>query len=434
MLNKKYIPENILKIGILTILVLLPFHAFFTTWFGSNFGYFDVVRLWKEAILLALTMASFWLLARDKKNLRSFADSKIVRAAFVYLMFLVVMTIWGLVDGNVGIEASAYGLAINARYLVFMLICMVFVSNSKYRVNINKIVLVPALVVVVFGLLQLLLPPDFLKHFGYGKDTIVAYQTVDNKPEIVRLQSTLRGPNPLGAYLVVVSLLLISKYRKSIRYIVPATLALLLVFYNTYSRSAWIGLAVALVAYLLLIIKKEYRKKVVSISFVVAITSVSTILLLRNNDFIQNTVFHTNEKSTSSISSNEARFNSINNSINSIKRNPIGEGVGVAGPASLRNNKRASNITENYFLQLGIEVGIVGLGLFLAVLFLVAVSLKSMNGRGYSYELLALLLGLAVVNMVSHAWADDTLAYIFFGLVGLNLGLKNSTKSENKSV
>jgi uncharacterized membrane protein YuzA (DUF378 family) len=35
--------------------------------------------------------------------------------------------------------------------------------------------------------------------------------------------------------------------------------------------------------------------------------------------------------------------------------------------------------------------------------------------------LLAGLIGLTFVNMLSHAWADDTLSYLFWGLTGIAL-------------
>jgi hypothetical protein len=44
-------------------------------------------------------------------------------------------------------------------------------------------------------------------------------------------------------------------------------------------------------------------------------------------------------------------------------------------------------------------------------------------------SLLASLIGISFVNLLSHAWADDTLAYLWWGLAGIAIG--TGTKSES---
>src|SRR5690606_9046343 len=99
------------------------------------------------------------------------------------------------------------------------------------------------------GLLQMfLLPADFLKHLGYGPDTILSYQAVDNNPDFPRMHSTLRGAIPLGAYLIPVGLLLVVAWQKlkDRRIWVTAVLAATgVLLFGTHSRSAWLGAALA---------------------------------------------------------------------------------------------------------------------------------------------------------------------------------------------
>lgn len=429
MLNKKYVPENFLKLGIYTILILVPFHAFFTAWFASNFGYFDAIRLWKEVLLILILPALIFTLYKNKKILKNFSENKLVKVSLAYIIFQLFMTLYGYISGNVSFQASVYGLIINTRFLVFMMVCMVFSQYPKRYVDYRKFILIPGCIVIAFGSMQLFLPADFLKHFGYGPETLITHQTVDNKSEVVRLQSTLRGPNPLGAYLVVIGLMLVAML-KSTKVRLLAVAPLFVVLFHTYSRSAWIGLVLSSFTYLYMVAGHKNRKIFISALSIVICLSVSFIYVFRDNDFIQNTVFHTNEKSTSSISSNEARLNSINGSVETIIDEPLGFGVGSAGPASFRNDNIPPNITENYFLQIGVESGVFGLLLFCLLIIIIAKEL--IDSQTYeSTMILSLLVGLVIINMISHAWADDTLAYIFFGLVGLTLGSKNSTKSEN---
>src|SRR6185312_11612434 len=110
-------------------------------------------------------------------------------------------------------------------------------------------VILPATVVIIFALLQFLaLPYDFLSHFGYGVNTIFPYETINHNLNHLRVASTLRGANPLGAYLVLVmstalALLLKSK-PKRLSEIIWLGAALLAMFFS-FSRSAWIGLIVS---------------------------------------------------------------------------------------------------------------------------------------------------------------------------------------------
>src|SRR5439155_295153 len=87
----------------------------------------------------------------------------------------------------------------------------------------------------------LVLPLNFLSHFGYGPKTIPAYQTIDQKNNFRRIQSTLRGANPFGAYLILVITALVARYKKGqtpVFVIVGSLVALAF----TNSRSAWLGL------------------------------------------------------------------------------------------------------------------------------------------------------------------------------------------------
>jgi hypothetical protein len=104
----------------------------------------------------------------------------------------------------------------------------------------------------------------------------------------------------------------------------------------------------------------------------------------------------------------------------SIVHEPFGRGPGTAGPASVRNN-HPPRISENYFLQIGQEVGVIGLLLFLAINIEVGLLLYQNKQSMLMRVLLASLIGLTLVNMLSHAWADDTLGLLWWATAGLAL-------------
>ena len=107
-------------------------------------------------------------------------------------------------------------------------------------------------------------------------------------------------------------------------------------------------------------------------------------------------------------------------------REPLGQGPGTAGPASFRNDNPA-RISENYFIQIGQEVGILGLLLFVAINIGIARELWVRRDQLLSLVLLTSLAGLTLVNLISHAWADDTLGLIFWGLAGIAIASHKPT-------
>src|SRR6185312_4718591 len=140
------------------------------------------------------------------------------------------------------------------------------------------------------------------------------------------------------------------------------------------------------------------------------------------NSAVQNIVLHTEDKSTIVATSNEGHTSALQSGVTDLLHEPFGCGPGTAGPASIYNTGHPGRIAENYFIQIGQEVGWVGLVLFGVILAAVAHMLYSKRDS-LPIGLLAALAGLTVVGFTSHVWADDTLAYVFWGLTGIAYAL-----------
>ena len=139
---------------------------------------------------------------------------------------------------------------------------------------------------------------------------------------------------------------------------------------------------------------------------------------LRNNATFDNYLLHTSDKSTASESSNEGHISAFSNGLKQAASEPLGRGIGTAGPASVYNGGKA-RVAENYYIQIAQETGWLGLGLFLVIIFLVARELWFRRKQSLPLILLISFIGIAAVNLVSHAWTDDTLAYLWWGLAGV---------------
>ena len=142
--------------------------------------------------------------------------------------------------------------------------------------------------------------------------------------------------------------------------------------------------------------------------------------MVRNNQTAQYTLFHTSSTSTSPNSPNAVRASALQNAWRDTTHQPLGRGPGTAGPASQHNDHKA-RIAENYYLQIGQEVGVLGIAVFVAMNGLIARQLWYRRADMLARVLLASLAGISVINLVSHAWADDTLSLLWWGLAGVAL-------------
>lgn len=412
----------------LFMFAMLPFHALITTWAGSMFGHIDMFRIWKELLIFALVIKAVYIVVLDKKLQKRLFASVIFRLSLIYLLITILRTLAGYNAHFVNLEATIYGLLANLRYLVFFFVVMIVASKT----NILKkywayAVFGPAMIVTIFGLLQkTILPQDFLTNFGYSKDTIPAIHTVDNKSAYIRLQSTLRGPNPLGAYLTLIltaitAIWINAKDRQKKIFLGSFFGLSIVVLFFSFSRSAWLGTVVSLgVLGYLSLANKRAKMTLLYIVSGVMLLFLGLVYFGQNNDYIQNTIFHSDEKSSSSTSSNENRQSGIILGLKDVYRHPLGQGAGSAGPASARNI-RPAKIAENYYIQIAQEVGVFGLITLVAINIFVAIELYKRRNDNLALILFASFCGIAVINIVSHAWMDDTLTLLWWGLAGIAL-------------
>lgn len=417
----------ITKWSLIGLLTTVPFYAFITVWGSSITGGYTAWRLFPEVLLLLASLLAVRELVVNELLIKKLRQDKLFIALLCYIVVIITWSIGGLLFGKTNLTAAAQGLVMDARLPISLLTAWILTPKLNFNTRqLWRWILTPAVIVLIFGWLQAtILPNNFLSHFGYSTDTISATETVDQKDGYVRVQSTLRGANPLGAYLVIVTalsfagLLAYPKYRLVFG---GVSLLAVMVLFFTYSRSAYIGAIMATLMVTWFSIKKLKFKRWLMIGAAgLLVLSTGLVYIYRDNDHLQNILFHTDENSTSSLSSNDQRGSALKSGLEDVLSNPVGEGVGTAGPASL-NNDQPGRIAENYYLQLGQEIGWVGLSLFVMINLLIAHRLWVAKKKPIVLAMLAALVGITLVNMLSHAWTDVTLAYVWWLGAGLLLG------------
>jgi O-antigen ligase len=420
---------------IIVILALIPFHAFLTVWLSSLVGHYTSLRLWKECLVAICFIATLYIYITDK-SIRKFLNNS--RLIWAILVFISIELIWGLVafnKGNLNLKALLYGWLSDCRYLIFFVITLVIAKKtSKLNKQAIGLVIWPAVIVIVFGLLQILvLPKDFLSHFGYSLSTIPAYETINHNSHYIRIASTLRGANPLGAYLLIplslASVLLIRgrKRRQMLALLITGTIVMIF----SFSRSAWLGLVVAIALAIYWGLKSaKLKKQLVYLAVALVIILGGITIVERNNPHVQNIVFHTQSHSAIKTSSDQGHSSALKQGIKQVLEKPLGTGPGTSGPASVYNKKPAS-IPENYYIQIGQETGWLGLIVFIVINILVAMSLWVRRADSLSLALLASFTGLVICNMLLEAWTDDTLCYLWWGLAAIVIASQPNPKKSN---
>lgn len=415
------IQEQLIVWLLLVIWGLIVLHAPLTVWFVSH-GAPVYIKAWKEVLML---IASVLLLVHTVrlKKLSVFMRDPLVWGATTYGLLNLIMVFCIPTTP----EAALAGLAINLRYvLYFMLVYVLIRLHPEYRTVFLRVGLMGAGIVVGFAVLQLVLPYDVLKYLGYSSKTIVPYLTVDGNSAYIRENSTLRGPNPLGAYAGSAVILIVaymttkwSIIRNSrqrfilIGLLIASTTAL----WVSYSRSALITTVIGAVGVLWIKFKSLTKRT----HRVLLVLSVVLVLgfgwMVRGTSFVQNVILHDDPHNGSGTNSNSDHLSSLRVGVARTVAQPFGAGVGSTGSASLLSD--SGLIIENQYLMIAHEVGWLGLGLFIWLNYLVMVALWHRRASWLALGVWASGLGLMLIGLVLPVWVDDTVSIVWWGLAAL---------------
>lgn len=383
------------------------------------------VKSWKELLMLVALAIGIVVVTRRGIWRELFRDWLIRLIAIYTLLHLLLAALLPHTAATV-----LAGLAIDLRYILYFgLVYVLMRLAPEWRTTFLKVGAVGAVVVVGFATLQVFLPRDFLTGIGYSKATIAPYLTVDKNPDFIRYGSTLRGPNPLGAYAVitlsmVAALLFRGKLAVKRRSVQIQTglvvLCSLVALWVSYSRSAVIAAVVAVGEIIALgLVRKVSRRGWLMIGggLIVAVVALAAVW---NSSFISNVVLHENPNGGSSISSNDGHVESLRTGVERLIVQPLGAGIGSTGSASLYGGDGL--IIENQYLFVAHETGWLGLLLFGAIFGLIVWRLYRRQADWLALGVFASGLGTAIIGVLLPVWVDDTVAIVWWGLAALALG------------
>jgi O-antigen ligase len=194
-----------------------------------------------------------------------------------------------------------------------------------------------------------------------------------------------------------------------------------------------LGVALAMAIFAMLSVNSLWRRRLLVASLAGTLLVVGFLAVNWNTTFVQTTIRHRDPAESNNINSDDQRSSSIKNALSVITKNPQGTGVGTVNLASTYGEN--PTIVENYYLQIGQELGVLGLAIFLAILVMVALKLWQIRAKNIlAVALLSGFIGLAFVNMLLPSWGDETVSMLWWGLAGIVIcGEFAKNKAETRS-
>ena len=418
---------QVIKWAFIVVLVGMAIHTPVTVFVESRWPDYELLaKSWKEIVLGGVLLLLVWQAWRAGKLGELLRDKFVIITALIAALHVVLL----LAFDNSYVSELA-GLLIDLRYyLLFVELYVAARLMPRLRRPVLMAAAIGCVVVIGFGVLQAtILPKDILSPLGYSSETIKPYLTVDLNDNYIRINSTLRGPNPVGAFAVLTLSLLLAwaaarrfALRGMWQKIVWAggALSSVIVLYASQSRSAWLALVAAAGALLVGILPKRTALYSVAGLAVVGALLVGGLFALRDNPTISHLFFHSNPAGGSPEKSDQGHWTSLQHGVEAAANAPAGEGIGSTGSASLLSHSPV--IIENQYLFMAHESG--WLGVVLQLLLFGLVLIRLWRGRR-DWLLLGLFaggVGLALIGLLLPVWVDDTVSLYWWGLAGLALG------------
>lgn len=429
--------EHVLAWLLLVIMGLIVVHAPLTVFIESQWpGVADIAKAWKELLLLTALLLLCVKITLSKAWGR-FIHDKLLWLIGGYALLHIIMAAFG----QATIMAAIAGLMIDLRYVAYFAAVYIFLRlYPGYIGSFYRVAAVGAVIVLGFALLQQVLPRDFLQYIGYSESTIKPYLTVDENPDYVRHSSTLRGPNPLGAYAVMVLAGVVAygmAVGRTVKNVKVKYLHLLLAIgavvalWTSQSRSAWIAAVAAVVLLMAVRYHRAFSGRLAPWLVLAAVVLAAGVYAIKDTAFFHTVILHDNPTTGASIDSNTGHAESLVEGTAKMLASPLGSGVGSTGSASLYGD--APVIIENQYLFTAHEAGWLGLVLFVVIFTLSMLRLWELRQRWKALAVFASGAGLTVIGLLLPVWVDDTVSIIWWGLAAVVLaegGIRGKTTNQ----
>lgn len=423
----------------LALLVVLPLHALLVTigtklLASSGHPPLEVLAIWKELLLILIVGIALLEIAGAKKWLN------VITKWDALDWCIVLACIYGLFPSLAQTKIS-FQYLLGFKYDLFPLLAFFILRRvswtESFQKSAAKTLVIMGGVVAAYGIATAFLPMSFFTSLGYSDlhslynadGPLAAFQQIGGTA-IRRIQSTMSGPNQLGLWLLIPLGILMMKVMKkrvdSGEWVVGSMMVIALIM--TFSRAAWIGAAV--MGVVAIVSSKRFSRTQLAGGAVALVILAGFGFALFPSVLVR-------------VQSSTGHIQRPLEALRMIVAHPFGQGLGTAGPASnavsdtcveqpkgadiswakdrqdlcifvegaqVQPVGRACDcpvLTENWYLQWGVEMGWVGL--ILSVLIVVFALRLQPKNLGF--------LGVAVAGLFLHSFEDAAVAYTLWLLM-----------------
>ncbi len=449
----------------LALLVVLPFHALLMTvstrlLAGPGHQPLRMLALWKEGVLgliLLLALAEIFRTCMEELRSKNY-EVRIDAVDFLILAFIALSVIVSFGVNAVPLKQFLYGVKYDLVPLIAFLILRRVPWSDAWWSQVRSLLMIAGGLIVAYGLLTLFLPQALFTWLGYSDmhslyfadGPIAAFQNLMGS-SWRRMQSVMSGPNQLGIWLLIPWGCVIAEgaiERKFAGLWVYGFAGLLLLgLLLTFSRAAWIGAFVMFIVALWqshALLKARFSARTTKHAAVGAMSIAIVVIIVVSVTFPQVIL---------RLGSSREHLQRPLQAVHTIIQHPLGLGLGSAGPVSNLTSDtcvyleegsdsswakarpdlcvfvgkqqtqpaHACNcpvLPENWYLQIGIELGIVG---FIVYLMLVFLFLRKLHPPHSPLPTFLIFLGICVAGLFLHAFEDSAVAYTMWVMLAASI-------------
>ncbi len=405
--KSSYLLGIVNKVFIYILLAYLPVSELFIHALESYTTWPDSLVFWVshfyEPLLVLLLIVNLLVFVFGKKTKLHFMDF----AAGIFILYALLSIAFHYHDWQRGLESL--------RFLILPFVAYIFVRFTDYAdgKKISSTYLVIAGVIATVGVVEyFFLPANWIGNFlgiagfGFGQNALAS---------TIQASSFLAGPNQLASYLIFPYFYALHRAFNSNKsflaqwsnyLLLPLTLGILL----TFSRSAILGLLLGTLFIIIFNIRANRTKVSYVVLFLVSCAALVFSYVMYGGGTLADLLTH-GASTAQHASATESAMSQLFHSgfFNLV----FGTGVGTAGPAAL---KFGGIISENYYLQILIEVGVIGFVIFSAF-FVGAIKTFFHWSKILFFAILALLINAFFLHIFSDNPAMAVSVFIIMAVI-----------------
>lgn len=426
--------------SLIVLIVLLPFSGFILARLWAWGVPTSIVRhaaAWKEALALGVIVAGArnFIVSGRRADALDRLGLAFVLVALLYL---------GLQHEIIPSAPSSsstrlLGFREDAGFVLLLLGARHAPLPANFLARAGAVVLVVATVVAGIGIYEALDPAawnrfvvDTIQYTHYEVGVLhsapVNYYNIlthGSIGSVVRIGSVFLSPLSLGFYLVLgfaVGLERVARGRGR-PWVLISLLAIFAGILLTQTRSAILS---ALVVALLVLQPTTGRRRHWRAQLAIALAAVAVMAI--PTAFATGLADRVTSGTNTANSDTAGHISGFWDGVNAIAHNPVGHGLGTSAGIGQRSFSQPGQVVipENDYLQVGIELGVVPMLLFVALTVTLIVKLRSASRRHSHYALAALggaVAGLAVGAWFLQVWTDFSVAWSVWGMAGAALAV-----------